>query len=453
MSSDVLLTVDRVVKEYAMFRRPEDRLKQMIFGRFGAKCYYTPFRALDDISLTVRRGETIGIVGRNGSGKSTLLQLIAGTLTQTCGTIERRGRIAPLLQLGAGFSPEFSGRENILLSATLLGLSGTEARALIPEIIEFADIGDFIDQPVKTYSSGMFARLAFAVASAVSPDLLIVDEILAVGDAKFQRRCFERIKTLQRAGTSILFVSHATDQIVSLCTRAILLDQGKMLMDAEPRAVVNRYLDILFGRGRDDQEKPVAAETAKATTAALSLLDNDDTTDLYATRPCYNHLEYRWGDGRAQILDAELAAGGKSWPTQIDHDADLTLTMKVHFADTILRPIFGLNIKLPNGTLVYGTNSELKDVDVDTVGAAGDICLITFTFKAAFLPGDYFLSLGVASHHGGELVPHDRRYDSLHIVVAGKVDYTGAADLNAEVRCQLTGSGGAARLAPRAASF
>lgn len=436
MSSDVLLKVTGLVKEYAMFQRPEDRLKQMLLGRLNGHKFYQPFRALDDVSFTVRRGETVGIVGRNGSGKSTLLQLIAGTLAPTAGTVERHGRIAPLLQLGAGFSPDFSGRENIMLSTALLGLRPDEARRLIPEIIAFADIGPFIDQPVKTYSSGMFARLAFAVASSVSPDLLIVDEILAVGDARFQRRCFERIQTLQRGGTSILFVSHATDQIVDLCSRAILIDGGKMLLDDAPRPVVNRYLDLLFGRDRDHSgDTPV--ETPAEPQATDSALDNTDTADLFASRPGYNHLEYRWGDGRAQILDVELTADGAPWPGQIRHDARVTVTMKVRFTAPILRPIFGLSIKLPNGTLVYGTNSELKDLDVDIVGAPGDVCLVGFDFTAAFLPGDYFLSLGVASHDGGELVPHDRRYDSVHIIVAGKVDYIGAADMNAGMTCRL----------------
>ena len=221
MSSELAVCVQGLSKCYSIFDRPEDRLKQMF--SLGRRKFYRDFWALQDVSFEVAKGETIGIVGRNGSGKSTLLQLLAGILTPTAGVIESRGRIAALLELGAGFSPEFTGRENIRLSGQLIGLSREEIAAREPEIISFAEIGEFIDQPVKTYSSGMFVRLAFAVHASVEPDILIIDEALAVGDGQFVHRCMARFRELQRRGTTMIVVSHDPSTIKRLCDRALCL--------------------------------------------------------------------------------------------------------------------------------------------------------------------------------------------------------------------------------------
>ena len=227
MSSEFAVRVDNLGKCYQIYERPRDRLLQMLMR--GHRQYYREFWALRGVSFAVRRGETIGIIGRNGSGKSTLLQMICGTLNPTEGSIQTRGRITALLELGSGFNPEFTGEENIFMNGAVLGLSEAEMHACFDDIVDFADIGDFIRQPVKTYSSGMAVRLAFAVQAMVGPDILVVDEALAVGDAKFQAKCFDRLNQLKQRGTSILLVTHSGEQIVTHCSQAILLDNGTMV--------------------------------------------------------------------------------------------------------------------------------------------------------------------------------------------------------------------------------
>ena len=238
MSSDSVIEVNNVSKCFNIYNTPSERLKQLLFRNI--KGTHKEFWALKNISFNVYRGETVGIVGKNGSGKSTLLQIITGTLSQSTGSVKTKGRVAALLELGSGFNPDFTGRENVYMNATLLGLKKKEIDEKFNSIIEFADIGDFIDQPVKTYSSGMMVRLAFAVQAQIDPDILIVDEALAVGDAKFQARCFERLNQLKRNGTSILLVTHSTEQIVSHCSRAILINSGEIVDIDEPRVITNQ---------------------------------------------------------------------------------------------------------------------------------------------------------------------------------------------------------------------
>lgn len=251
-SDNIVINVSGLSKCYSIYEKPVNRLKQAIIPRLyraigkQAPVYYREFWALRDINFSVNKGETVGIIGRNGSGKSTLLQLICGTLTPTSGKVETRGRVTALLELGSGFNPEFTGRENVFLNGAILGLSQNEIESRFDEIAAFADIGDFIEQPVKFYSSGMMVRLAFAVQAMLDPDILIVDEALAVGDERFQRKCFHRLEELRENGTSILFVSHAGQQIVELCDRALLLEQGKRLLMADPLTTVRAYHKMLF---------------------------------------------------------------------------------------------------------------------------------------------------------------------------------------------------------------
>lgn len=251
-SKDLAIQIENLSKCYTIYSKPIDRLKQFIIPKVirllgkRPKTYYREFWALRDVSLDVSKGETIGIIGRNGSGKSTLLQLICGTLTPTIGSIKAGGRISALLELGSGFNPEFSGRENVFLNGAILGMSREEITARFDDIAGFADIGEFIDQPVKFYSSGMTVRLAFAVQAMVDPDILIVDEALAVGDERFQRKCFRRLDELKRNGTTVLFVSHAGQQIIELCDRAVLLEQGQRLLLGNPLDVVRAYQKLIY---------------------------------------------------------------------------------------------------------------------------------------------------------------------------------------------------------------
>lgn len=252
MSSDVpVIRAEGVSKSYHIYPSPRARLKQFVLPRVKASlgaepsCYYEEFHALRDVSFEVGRGETVGIVGRNGSGKSTLLQIICGTVSPTAGRVQTRGRIAALLELGAGFNPEFTGRENVLLNGTILGMSARDIGQRFDEIAAFADIGDFMDQPIKTYSSGMVVRLAFATAIHVDPELLVIDEALSVGDVAFQQKCLNRIRRLQSQGVSILLVTHSNNALIEYCDRALYLSKGRLIMDGACRDVVKAYADDL----------------------------------------------------------------------------------------------------------------------------------------------------------------------------------------------------------------
>ena len=446
MSSKIAIKVENLSKCYHMYEQPRDRLKQFLLPRLSRmanlpqKNYYREFWALKDVSFEVKKGETVGIIGRNGSGKSTLLQMICGTLNQTSGSITARGRIAALLELGSGFNPEFTGRENVYLNATILGLEKDEIDSRFDEITAFADIGEFIDQPVKTYSSGMMVRLAFAVQAQVEPNILIVDEALAVGDAKFQARCFERLKKLKDCGTSILLVTHSTEQIVTHCSRAVLLDHGHVVESGDPNQVVNRYLDLLFGKVRKHPEP--TNETGAST------LPNDQTaeslhfdSEAFATRPGYNPLEHRWGDGAAKITDFCLYSNDESYPPALNTGETISLQVAVKFIETLERPIFGITIKTKEGVTVYGTNSEKLDItQLKSKGLAGEQIIIKANLVCRLAPGDYFISLGIATSQGEDITPHDRRYDSIHFQVRPVASFFGLVNTDLDISVEEVNS-------------
>lgn len=437
MSSENAISVRNISKSYQLYKTPADRLKQFVvpklkklFGGCDTR-YFEEFWALNDISFEVKRGETLGILGRNGSGKSTLLQIITGTLFPTLGDVRTNGRIGALLELGSGFNPEFTGRENVFVNGAILGLSRDEIESKFDSIAAFADIGTHIDQPVKTYSSGMTVRLAFAVQAQISPDILIVDEALAVGDAKFQAKCFARLKELKEQGTSILLVTHSTEQVVTHCSRAILLDGGRLLENGEPRFVVNRYLDVLFGKDRGLEATNAVDESKgsqgppKPEAIQLSCFE-----DIFHSRPLYNKHEYRWGDGGAQIVDFSLEAGHEQYPGVIQSGDLITVRLSLKGLAPLKFPIVGLTIKTKEGLTVYGANSDTLGVSiVGDVGARSPTTLICMGFRCSLAPGDYFISVGIASRQGDEVIPHDRRYDSIHIQVAANLNFFGITDL------------------------
>ena len=437
MSSEFAVTVDNLGKCYQIYERPRDRLLQMLMR--GHRQYYREFWALRGVSFAIRKGETIGIIGRNGSGKSTLLQMICGTLNPTEGSIQTRGRITALLELGSGFNPEFTGEENIFMNGAVLGLSEAEMHACFDDIVDFADIGDFIRQPVKTYSSGMAVRLAFAVQAMVGPDILVVDEALAVGDAKFQAKCFDRLNQLKQRGTSILLVTHSGEQIVTHCTQAILLDNGMMVEQGEPKQVVNRYMDILFGKER----KPAASiQQAEAPPAAPQEMAGgtyplNNLEDVFATRPGYNPHEYRWGDGAAIIQDFYLLADGTPFPSAVSTGQQIRLVVSIRFCEDLVRPILGVTVKSKEGVTLYGTNSETLAIDAfQHYGHAGTVINAVVEFSCALAQGDYFLSLGIATRVGEEIVPHDRRYDAIHLQVRPNASFFGLTDLGLRLSAQ-----------------
>lgn len=447
MSSELAISVQGVSKCYEVYSRPSDRLKQMagtglagLLRRVRPR-FHEQFWALHDVSLNVARGECVALIGRNGSGKSTLLQIITGTVAPTEGSVDVQGRVAALLELGSGFNPEFSGIENVYLNASLLGMSRSEVDAKLDDILAFADIGDFVHQPVRTYSSGMVVRLAFAVQAQIDPEVLIVDEALAVGDARFQAKCFARLKTLRENGTSILLVTHSTEQVVTHCDRAVLLDRGHKLADGLPRPVVNQYLDLLYGRVRqeaaEDGEPSHTASGDLVLPQQVEKLDPDfasRTPALYAQRPLYNAYEHRWGDGAAELQDFIVFSETEAFPKSIRSGSVVTLYVRYQFRDTILNPILGVTLKTKEGLTIYGTNTEMGATEGDFTSASrSGVVACSFTLNCA--PGDYFVSVGIASRDGhGEVVPHDRRYDSIHLCVEAGESFIGVTNLGATLK-------------------
>lgn len=437
MSSDVAITVRHVSKHHAMFARPEDRLKQMVVPRLERligrppRRYFRDFAALSDVSLEVRRGETVGIVGRNGSGKSTLLQIICGTLRPTAGEVSVNGRVAALLELGAGFNPDFTGRENVLLNAAILGLSRAEIDQRFDAIAAFADIGEFIDQPVRTYSSGMYVRLAFATAINVDPDILVVDEALAVGDEAFQRKCFARIEDIRKGGGTILLVSHSAQSVVQLCDRAVLLDAGEKLLDGAPKLVTGQYQRLMNATGADAQRirediragrlAPEAAPAAADNPLPVADLDAFDPNLKSPSRVDYDQAGATIRDVR--IVNAAgrqvniLTSGGRHWlEYRVDFDRDLQSVD------------FGTLIKTTTGIELGGASTNLNGPSLDVV--AGQSILVRMGFDCPLAPGTYFLNAGTRARLDGELRYAHRILDALsfRVVTDGPVTYTGTID-------------------------
>jgi lipopolysaccharide transport system ATP-binding protein len=438
LDDGLVLSIRGVGKCYEMYAHPSHRLFQSLFG--WRRKYYREFWALRDVSFDVARGQCIGIVGQNGAGKSTLLQIATGILPPTTGMALSRGRIVSMLELGSGFNPEFTGRENVSLNASLLGLGQREIASKFDQIAAFADIGEFMDSPVKHYSSGMFARLAFAVYSSLDPQLLIIDEILSVGDAKFQAKCFRRIRELREKGTSILLVSHSSEQIIQHCERAILLHKGACLANGEPRQVINQYVELLFGPEKSEL-KPVSAPNRKTDAAPPAGLPDapffrdHSAEDLFSTRNSHNGYEHRWGNGDAHILDYYLQAeNGDSYPTSVEMDSAITLYLKVLAHRDVEMPIFGLNIRTKEGLLLYGSNSRLVATEQLRPLVAGQIEFIKFRWMIKYNGGDYLLSVGLAS---GETLDTatalDRRYDSILLSVLPSRRFVGLADMELSV--------------------
>ena len=433
------LAVSGLGKIYKIYNRPMDRIKELYSVR-GRK-YHLEFTALENIAFEVFRGETIGIIGPNGSGKSTLLEIIAGTLSATSGTVARQGTVSALLELGAGFNPRFTGRENVYLNASILGIPKHSLEAKLDELFQFADIGEFIDHPVSTYSSGMYVRLAFATAVSSDPDILIVDEALAVGDIRFQRKCYRRFQEMQASGKTILFVSHSVELIQNHCSRAIFLNLGHIEAIGEPKVVIQAYLEHLFGseiqQSREVDNSEVARAVDHTDTATSSSrvvsgssgLDQDHCTQ----RRSYNPNEYRWGDRRALIIDYQLQSNSGNDQVVFESGEQLELMVHVRFFEELTGLIYGCTVKTVDGQTVYGTNTRQRALDVSH-GEAGATVVIRFQFDLNVVPGEYFISLGVALDDSErDNIAIDRRYDLIHLTVRGDYGGFGLAQMNMSI--------------------
>ncbi|WP_123042252.1 ABC transporter ATP-binding protein [Cohnella candidum] len=402
MNSEIAIQIRDVSKCYKIYDKPVDRLKQGIFR--GHKQFYREFWALKDVSFDVRKGETIGIVGKNGSGKSTLLQMIAGTLTPTFGDIQVNGRVAALLELGSGFNPEFTGRENIYLNGTILGFSREQMDSLYEEIVAFADIGDFIDQPIKTYSSGMTVRLAFAVQAMVPKEILIVDEALAVGDELFQRKCYAKLEEFKQQGGTILFVSHSGSTVVQLCDRALLLDGGEQLLLGPSKTVVNLYQKFVHApadkkAGLREELKAISpySEDADANLAAsLRATESVPMDSMFDPHFVYSGTVYE--SHGADIVHCEIRnAEGKKVNLLIPRER-YTWSYTVEFTGDFQDVRFGMLIKTESGLELGGATSALEGKGVSI--RKGTAVTVDYTFCANLMPGNYFLNCGIVDSTG-----------------------------------------------------
>jgi lipopolysaccharide transport system ATP-binding protein len=498
---DIVISVTNISKSYRIWENPAARLTAPLLEsaahlmpgggaparwlRSHATSRFRDFHALQDISFEVRRGQAVGIIGRNGSGKSTLLQIISGTLQATAGSVAVKGRVAALLELGSGFNPEFTGRENVYLNGAVLGLSREEMDQRFDDIAAFADIGEFIHEPVRTYSSGMVVRLAFAVAAHVDPAILIVDEALSVGDARFQLKCARAIDRFIERGVTLLFVSHDSSMVKRLCNRAILLEGGRSLYAGIPNDVVNLYSKLMADGGSAKSIAPdIAALQAGTTTAEPATASPSSATShiglalqpvapvepeaaglrrrlkametVWASHPGQPELERRFREllknerQHVQISGEEFAYGGDLGRiTEVRvHDRDgeprtwftsgeaVTVRMQATASDHFSEPIFALTIKNTAGVEVYGTNTFFSKQPAAAM-FPGSCVEIDFFFPLDVMPGHYFLSFGFTHFVGEELVVIHRRYDALKLEVHGKDRSFGIANLHAKITVRV----------------
>lgn len=435
MRFDMSIYVKNVGKAYKYYDSKWKRIFEKLTP--GKAILHSKKWVLRNISFTINPGESVGIVGGNGAGKSTLLKLLTGTTQPTEGTIQICGRVAALLELGMGFHPDFTGRQNVYMSGLMMGLSREQISHLMPEIESFADIGNYIDQPVRIYSSGMQMRLAFSVATAYRPDILIVDEALSVGDSRFQAKCFSRIAEFKKAGTTLLLVSHSASDIVRHCDRAIFLKNGSIELDGSSRDVTNRYMDELFGKTNSLSEYKKNSTEPKNSMALFKDADPTETKEFYHTRPGYRPEEYRWGQGGARIIDYTIQVNGKHYPSNIESNQLTDFYIKVFFEQSYDNIVPGILIKTLDGIFLYGTNSFLASEGKDEIGVkSGDIKIFKFSFPLDLNSGDYMLSFGVsAGNPQSEMIPLDRRYDSVILHVRKKMEFWGIIDLKSSFSC------------------
>lgn len=444
---NVAIQVDDLSKCYQIYDKPGDRLKQFLFPRLkpsarrNGTAYFREFWALRNVSLTVKQGETIGIVGRNGSGKSTLLQIICGTLTPTRGEVRTNGRIAALLELGSGFNPEFSGRENVYLNAAVLGLTKEETDARFDEIAAFADINDFIDQPIKTYSSGMVVRLAFAVAINADPQILVVDEALSVGDELFQRKCFARIEQIRARGATILFVSHSGATVVELCDRAVLLDSGEQLAIGSPKHIVSCYQKLLYApadRRADLREaiktrQDILSEDAAGSSqvSGLPALDQHAADSDESYDPSLRPISTMAFESHGALIDqpAIYTLDGKR-VNNIVRGRTYLYRYHVNFAQSASNVRFGMMIKTTTGIELGGSVSAASPRTSLPYVEKGSDYQVEFKFDCRLAPGVYFLNAGTSGEVNGAETYLHRLVDvaMFRVQADGESTQTGVVD-------------------------
>lgn len=418
---DSVIEIKNISKIYNLYNKPSDRLKEALFAR---QSRHTEFAALNDVSFNVNKGEILGIIGKNGSGKSTILKIITSVLTPTSGECIVKGKIAALLELGAGFNMEYTGIENIYLNGQMIGFSKEEMDKKLQDIIDFADIGEHIYQPVKTYSSGMFARLAFSVAISVDPDILIVDEALSVGDVFFQNKCYRRFEEFRERGKTILFVTHDMGSVIRYCNRCVLLNAGKKVAEGKPQEMVDLYKRIMVGQWNENEESSDEASSIQS-----SNVKNDQLwKDQISTNP---DIEV-YGDGRADIIDFGIFSDTGDIGNNVYKGDYYSVKMKVRINEDNLNPIFAFKLRDIKGTELTGTNTMLEDIDTSQC-KKGDIVTITFRQKQYLQPGQYLVSLGCTAFEGDQFVVYCRNYNCCVLGVVAQKGTIGIFDSESEV--------------------
>ena len=436
MDKDTAIEVKNLTKVYRLYDKPMDRLKDSL-GLMRKK-KYKEHLALNNVTLSVKKGETVGIIGTNGSGKSTILKIITGVLSPTDGEVNVDGHISALLELGAGFNMEYNGIDNIYLNGMMIGFSEEEITKRLDAILEFADIGDYVYQPVKTYSSGMFVRLAFAVAINIDPEILIVDEALSVGDVFFQAKCYHKFEEFKKQGKTILFVSHDLSSISKYCDRAVLLNQGVLLGEGTPKKMIDIYKQVLVGqyplpKGEgenllDDEDiRNAAAKASEKADSKVEEKPEQENPDL---------LEY--GDGAATITEYYVTDEKGTRTNSIIKGSEFTVHMRVKFLKDVAAPIFAFTFKNIMGIEITGTNSMVEKAFLDPV-KAGDEKDITFTQKMTLQGGEYLLSFGVTGFEQNDFTVYHRLYDALNITVVSDKNTVGYYDMN--TKCTVVDAG------------
>ena len=420
------VVVKNLTKVYELYNKPIDRLKEGL--SLTKKSYHKDFYALDDINFDVKKGESFGIIGVNGSGKSTLLKIITGVLSKTKGTLEVNGKVSALLELGAGFNMDYTGIENIYMNGTMLGFSEKEMDAKLPKIIEFADIGDFIYQPVKQYSSGMFVRLAFALSIAVEPEILIVDEALSVGDIFFQTKCYKRMDELKANGTTIIMVTHDLGAVIKYCDRTMVLHKGKEIAIGTPHEMVDLYKKILAGQEPSTNDDNNENSDIKNDDKTISSENNEPLKNQMTINP---HADI-YGDMKAEFLDFGILDEKGNPATVIMKGEYFTIKEKIKMNDTINAPIFTWTIKDKRGVELTGTNTMLEKVDTG-IGDKGKIYDVEFRQKMRLQGGEYLLSMSCTSFDGDKLQVHHRMYDVISLTVLINENKVGIFDSESKV--------------------
>lgn len=435
-NQEVAVKIEGLCKDYKMFARKKDRLLETLFPfmeRHGV------FHAMQDFNLEVRKGEVLGVLGKNGAGKSTLLKMITGVVTPTAGKITLNGKVSSLLELGTAFNPELTGIANIYQHGQVMGLTNEEIKAKEQEIIDFADIGDHLYQPVKTYSSGMFARLAFACAINVDPDILIVDEVLSVGDIAFQLKCFKKFEEFKKKGKTLLFVTHNVADVIRNCNRAIIINKGQKIYDGNVKDGVEKYKKIIVGIDTENSVDEISEEinnNLKIEDEIKNIKSDQNNNKEWKENFVQNPNAIEYGNGKAEVIDFGVFDTKGNILNSIDNDKTVVLKSKIVFNEKIVDPIFTMTVKDFKGLDMMGTNT-LNEKIVTGIYEKGEEVIVEFKQKLSLAPNKYTLSFSCTRYNAkGELEVLSRKYDALLIDISSNKDCVGLYRLDSDIKIE-----------------